>query len=91
MLLTITDQMPQPTRPPRWITAHGAATAAARIASAAARDLDLRHRLRPHRENRTAELSLTGPAGIALVSTSRQMTSRQEPATKPPGCEAVNP
>ena len=31
------------------------------------------------------------PPAIALVSASRQMTSRQEPATKPPGCEVTKP
>ena len=31
------------------------------------------------------------PPAIAPVSASRQMTSRQEPATKPPGCEATKP
>jgi len=31
------------------------------------------------------------PPAIALVSTSRQKTSRQEPATKPTGCEAAKP
>jgi hypothetical protein len=63
---------------------------AVRIADPAAPDLRLRQRLRPYAQNRAAELSLTAQA-IALASRSRQMTSRQEPATEPTGWEATRP
>ena len=61
MPLTITDQMWQAIRSAGWLTDHRFATAAMRIADPAACDPHPSQRLRPHAQNRAAELSLTAP------------------------------
>ena len=75
----------------RMLTDRGFAIAAMRIADPAVADPC------PHSPPQAAypescrRAQPDRPPAIAPVSTSRQMTNRQEPATKPPGCEATKP
>jgi hypothetical protein len=62
MPITITDQMRQAIRLAGRLTGHRTATPAMRIADPAARDPHPSQRLRPHAQNRAADLSLTAPS-----------------------------
>jgi hypothetical protein len=89
MRLTITDQIWQGDPAARTLTDCSTATAAMRIADPAVGDP---HPQSPPRAARPGPRRRAQPyhlPAIALVSTSRQMTNRQEPATKPLGCEAA--
>jgi hypothetical protein len=61
MPVTITHQMRQAIRLTGRLTGHRTATPAMRIADPAAHDPHPSQRLRPHAQNRAAELSLTAP------------------------------